>query len=211
MKKIWAAALMAALMIVQQDAIAYSVSGRTIYNDAGAVVQLKGVNWFGFETTNYTVHGLWARNWKQMIQQMKDQGFNAVRLPFCPTTLRGVATSSIDYSLNPDLAGKNSLAVLDAVITELNRQGMYILLDHHRADCNSIAELWYTTNYSEAQWLADLRFVANRYRKAPRVIGIDLKNEPHGAATWGSRNNATDWTWPPAARPARCSALRRTG
>lgn len=193
MKKIWAAVLMAALMIVQQDAVAYSVNGRTIYNDSGAVVQLKGVNWFGFETTNYTVHGLWARNWKQMIQQMKDQGFNAVRLPFCPATLRGVATSSIDYSLNPDLAGKNSLAVLDAVITELNRQGMYILLDHHRADCNSIAELWYTSNYSEAQWLSDLRFVANRYKKAPRVIGIDLKNEPHGSATWGSRNNATDW------------------
>ncbi len=123
MKGIWAAVLVTALTIGQQDAIAYSVSGRTIYNDSGAVVQLKGVNWFGFDTSDHTVHGLWARNWKQMIQQMKDQGFNAVRLPFCPTTLRGVATSSIDYSLNPDLSGKNSLAVLDAVITELNRQG----------------------------------------------------------------------------------------
>ncbi len=193
MRKIWAAMLMAALVVCQHDAVADSVSGRTIYSDAGAVVQLKGVNWFGFETTNYTVHGLWARNWKQMIQQIKSQGFNAVRLPFCPTTLRGVTPSSIDYSLNPDLAGKNSLAVLDAVIAEFDRQGIYVLLDHHRLDCKLISELWYTSNYSEAQWLADLRFVANRYRSRPRVIGIDLKNEPHGAATWGTRNNASDW------------------
>ncbi len=27
----------------------------------------------------------------------------------------------------------------------------------------------------------------------PGVIGLDLKNEPHGAATWGTGNAATDW------------------
>lgn len=183
----------AAGLLASAQARAYTVSGRLIYDDAGRVVQLKGVNWFGFETTNYTVHGLWARNWKQMIQQIKAQGFNAVRLPFCPTTLRAVTPTSIDYSLNPDLAGKTSLAVLDAVIAEFDRQGLYVLLDHHRADCNTIAELWYTPSYSQAQWIADLRFVANRYRNRPRVIGLDLKNEPHGAATWGTRNTATDW------------------
>lgn len=188
-----AAMLVAAGVLTSVQATAYTVSGRHIYDDAGRIVQLKGVNWFGFETTNYTVHGLWARNWKQMIQQIKAQGFNAVRLPFCPTTLRGVTPTSIDYSLNADLAGKNSLALLDAVIAEFDRQGLYVLLDHHRADCKDIAELWYTPAYTEAQWLADLKFVANRYRNRPRVIGIDLKNEPHGAATWGTRNTATDW------------------
>lgn len=192
-------AAVAALLVAATAALgslpaaAYSVSGRQIYDDAGRVIQLKGINWFGFETTNHTVHGLWARNWKQMIQQMKDLGFNAVRLSLCPTTVRGITPSSIDYSLNPDLAGKNSLAVLDAVIAELDRQGLYVLLDHHRPDCRAISELWYTPSYPEAQWLADLRFIANRYRNRPRVIGIDLKNEPHGAATWGSRNAATDW------------------
>ena len=38
----------------------------------------------------------------------------------------------------------------------LRRRRLYVLLDHHRADCNSISELWYTPSYTEAQWLADL-------------------------------------------------------
>ena len=70
---------------------------------------------------------------------------------------------------------------------------MYILLDHHRPDCNAISELWYTNNYSETQWINDLVFVANRYKNLPYFIGVDLKNEPHGQATWGTGNNATDW------------------
>ncbi len=60
-------------------------------------------------------------------------------------------------------------------------------------DCASISELWYTGTYSQAQWLNDLRFVANRYKNVPSVIGVDLKNEPHGAATWGTGNADTDW------------------
>lgn len=181
------------LLLVSFSAASYSVSGGRILDDQGRVVQLRGVNWFGFETTNYTPHGLWARNWKEMIQQMKGQGFNAVRLPLCPSTLRGVAPNSIDYSRNADLNGLNSLQLLDKVVAEFSAQGFYILLDHHRPDCNAISELWYTSQYPESQWIADLKFLAQRYSTVSGVIGIDLKNEPHGAATWGRNNASTDW------------------
>lgn len=77
-----------------------------------------------------------------MIAQMKGLGFNAVRLPFCPDTLRGSSVGGIDYSRNPDLAGKNSLQILDMVMAELDAQGFYILLDHHRPDCYAISPLW---------------------------------------------------------------------
>ncbi len=50
-----------------------------------------------------------------------------------------------------------------------------------------------TDSYSETQWENDLTFVAKRYASVPGVIGLDLKNEPHGAATWGTGNAATDW------------------
>lgn len=173
---------------------AYSVndSGRLL-NAAGKEIRLNGVNWFGFETTNYTPHGLWAVNWKESIAQMKSAGFNAVRLPFCPATLRGVTPDSINYSANPDLSGLNSLQLMDKLVRYLSEQGMYVLLDHHRPDCNAISELWTIDGYSEAQWIADLRFVAERYKNVSGVIGLDLKNEPHGVATWGNGNNATDW------------------
>ncbi len=121
-------------------------------------------------------------------------GFNAVRIPVCPGTLQGVGVTSIDYSQNQDLVGKNSLQILDLVLAEFDRRGFHILLDHHRPDCNGgITELWYTPAYSEQAWLADLAFMANRYKLLPHVLGIDIKNEPHGAATWGVGNPATDW------------------
>jgi len=120
-------------------------------------------------------------------------GFNAVRLPFCPATLDNAPVSSIDYSKNSDLQGLGSLEVLDRVIAELDKNGIYILLDHHRPDCNAISELWYTSEYSEQDWIGDLIFLADRYSDKPSFIGIDLKNEPHGAATWGTGNPDTDW------------------
>jgi endoglucanase len=171
----------------------YTVEGNIIRDPQGQPIQLHGINWFGFETQEHVVHGLWARNWQSMIVQMKELGFNAIRVPFCPATLQASSVSSINYGLNPDLAGKNSLEILDLFLTELDAQGFYILLDHHRPDCNAISELWYTGTYSEAQWIADLVFVAQRYSHLPHFFGIDLKNEPHGPATWGTGNAATDW------------------
>ena len=170
----------------------YVASGR-VYADNGSPIALKGVNWFGFETPDHAVHGLWARKLDDMLDQMQALGFNAVRVPFCPATLQGAGVTSVDYTLNPDLAGLNSLQLFDNVIARLEKRGMYFLLDHHRPDCQAISELWTTSSYSEAQWIADLQFVATRYKANAHFLGVDLKNEPHGAATWGSGNAATDW------------------
>ncbi|MBI2601341.1 glycoside hydrolase family 5 protein [Candidatus Daviesbacteria bacterium] len=170
----------------------YTTSAGKIYKQ-GVQIKLKGVNWFGFETEIHVVHGLWSRGYKEMITQMKNLGFNAVRVPVCPATINGAEVSSIDYSKNADLQGLNSLQVLDKVLGELNNQGMYILLDHHRPDCLAISELWYTSSYSENQWIADLSNLAKRYASLQNFVGIDLKNEPHGVATWGTGNSSTDW------------------
>ena len=185
--------LFALLFLFSQQAWSYNVDNGKIYTEAGEEVNLYGVSWFGFETNNNVVHGLWARNWKDMAKQIKDTGFNAVRVPFCPATLTNKATSSINYSLNPDLQGLNSLDILDLVMEELDRLGLYILLDHHTSDCQTIDELWYTASYSEQQWINDLVFVADRYKDNDHLVGIDLKNEPHGPATWGTGDSATDW------------------
>ena len=171
-------------------------SGRIYDNSTNQEIQLRGVNWFGFqETEDYIVHGLWLRNWRSQIKQMKNIGVNAVRLPFCPAVLENKPSTKpgiINYSLNRELRYKKSLELFDLVVNELNSEQMYILLDHHTPDCDNLTELWYTDAYSEQKWLDDLAFVAERYKNLPYVIGIDLKNEPHGEATWGT-GLATDW------------------
>lgn len=173
--------------------LAYSVTAKGIVDDSGKPVALRGINWFGFETQDAVIHGLWARNWEDMIQQMKGLGFNAVRLPFCPGSLRGKAPQHINYSLNADLQGLNSQQIFDKLVKAFDSEGFFILLDFHHHDCNWISELWYTDDYSEQNWIDDLTWVAQRYRDVPGVIGLDLKHEPHGAATWGTGNLATDW------------------
>jgi len=35
--------------------------------------------------------------------------------------------------------------------------------------------------------------LAERYSGVDTVIGVDLHNEPHGPATWGSEDPDTDW------------------
>ena len=172
---------------------AYFAQGGRIYQDNGSPVSLRGVNWFGFETETNSPHGLWAREMDDMIEQMKRLGFNAVRVPISPSVLRGRPVSGIDTSLNPQLAELNSLELLDKVVAKLNAEGFYILLDHHRPDDFAISPLWYTADYSEQEWLDDLAFMAQRYREVERYIGIELKNEPHGSATWGAGDAATDW------------------
>lgn len=154
---------------------------------------MRGVNWFGFETELHTAHGLWQRNCREMIAQMQGLDINAVRIPVCPASLQGVAPGGIDYGKNPKLRGLNSLEILDKVVAELDRRDMHVLIDHHRPDCEAISELWYTDEYSEKQWINDLEFISDRYRAFPYFMGIDLKNEPHGKATWGAGKAPTDW------------------
>jgi len=174
-------------------ALAYSVSGGRIVDASGKTVQLRGLNWFGFETDTLSPHGLWARNWKEQLDHMQQLGVNALRVPLCPEAIHGGAVKGIDAKLNPDLVGKNSAELLDTFVAELDRRRMYVLLDHHRPDCSGQSELWYTETYPESTWIKDLTTLAERYRDVRHVIGIDLKNEPRGKATWGTGNLATDW------------------
>jgi len=180
-------------LLVCSASPAMHVSSGHIYDEQGNRITIRGVNWFGAETDTRVVHGLWARNMTDMLDQMKSIGFNAVRVPFCPATLQSVPTNSIDFSKNPALQGLNSLQVLDVLAGELEKRGMYFLMDHHRPDCNAISPLWYINGYTEAQWIADLKFVAARYKDYRYFLGMDLKNEPYGAARWGSGNAAVDW------------------
>src|ERR1700730_7209955 len=53
-----------------------------LVDEAGCEVQLTGINWFGFETSTFSPHGLWIRNWQSMLDQIKQAGFNTIRLPY---------------------------------------------------------------------------------------------------------------------------------
>ncbi len=166
-----------------------------IIDASGKPVLLRGVNWFGIETENHAPHGLWARDYKEMLQQIKTLGYNTIRLPFSLQSLQEEELKGIDYSIgsNQELLGKKPIEVMDAVIQEAGRQGLLILLDSHRLNDQRIPELWYGDGFTEEDWIARWQNLAERYKDQPNVIGADLKNEPHGRATWGTGDRTTDW------------------
>ena len=173
----------------------WHTSGRRILDASGNAVRIAGINWFGFETANYVVHGLWARDYKDMLNQIASLRYNTLRMPYSDDIFKsGTTPNSINfYQMNQDLQGLTSLEVLDKIIAYAGSIGLRVILDRHRPDSSGQSALWYTSSVSESTWINNLQALANRYKNNPTVVGIDLHNEPHDPATWGSGSSTTDW------------------
>jgi endoglucanase len=173
----------------------WHTSGRQILDSSNTPVRIAGINWFGFETNNYVVHGLWTRDYKAMLDQIKVTGYNTIRMPYSDDIFKsGTMPNSINfYQMNTDLQGLNSLQVMDKLVNYGGSIGLKFILDRHRPDSSGQSALWYTSTVSEATWIADLKALATRYANTPAVIGIDLHNEPHDPACWGCGDATIDW------------------
>jgi endoglucanase len=169
-------------------------SGGQIVDAAGSPVRLTGLNWFGMETNLLAPHGLWARSYGDMLDQIVQAGYNCLRLPFSNDLFNPRLTpNGIDFSKNPDLQGLDGLAILDLIVLAAANRGLKIILDQHRPDVNAQSPLWYTDHLSQSDWIAEWQALAARYLGNDAVIGADLHNEPAGPATWGSGDPKTDW------------------
>jgi len=172
-----------------------STRGSQIIDETGAPVRLSAVNWFGMETVRKAPDGLHARNWKDMMDQMAEAGFNAIRLPFsAEAILESGQPTAINGALNPDLVGLNSLQILDKIVDYADTIGMRIILDHHRSfagDGPNGNGLWYDGRFTEARWVEMWTSLAQRYAGDPTVVGADLSNEPFGAV-WNSWAGAAE-------------------
>ncbi|AKG24782.1 1,4-beta-glucanase [Calothrix sp. 336/3] len=156
---------------------------------------LRGINWFGMEINTHVPHGLWVRDYKEMLAQIKSLGYNFIRLPYSLEGIRSQNISGVDFTIgaNKELKNKTPLEVMDLIIQEAQRQGIFILLDSHCLKDSHIGELWYGDGFTEKDWIDTWVMLAKRYRKYKNVIGADLKNEPHGSASWGTNEKKTDW------------------
>jgi endoglucanase len=172
----------------------WHTDGRQILDAQNHPVRMTGINWFGAETANYAPHGLWTRNYKDMLDQIKGLKYNTLRLPYSNQLLdSGSAPNSIDLAKNPDLAGLNGLQILDKIIGYAGQIGLKVILDRHRPDSGSQSALWYTGAYPESRWIADWKTLAQHYAGNTTVVGADLHNEPHSPACWGCGDTTKDW------------------
>lgn len=183
----------------------WHTDGALILDSANNPVRIAAVNWYGFETTEEAPGGLNVQDYHTILNTIKSNGYNAIRLPFSSQMVESPAIPGIGYygasgPINTDLAGLTSLQIMDKIIAAAGTLGLRVILDNHRSEAGSSAEangLWYTSQYPETSWIYDWTFLAQRYLNNPTVIGMDLRNEPHsvgsGGACWGCGSLATDW------------------
>ncbi|HEY3839396.1 MAG TPA: cellulose binding domain-containing protein [Bryobacteraceae bacterium] len=185
-----------------QGAGYWHTNGNQLLDSSNQPVRIAGVNWYGFEGTPERPQGLWAQDYKTILNAVKSNGYNTIRVPLSDQTVEHpVVPNDINFSngMNADLAGLNSLQILDKVVAYAGQLGLKVILDNHRSDAGSGTEtgLWYTATYPESSWISDWQALATRYAGNPTIIGMDLRNEPHdanaGGACWDCGTTANDW------------------
>jgi aryl-phospho-beta-D-glucosidase BglC (GH1 family) len=193
----------------------WRTSGTQIFNPSNQPFLISGVNWYGFETRDKVAHGMWTKDYKYILNQVKQYGFNTVRIPFSNEMWESNPTpSSSKVSACPECSGKKARDILALIINYAGSIGLHVILDNHRSGAGNSAEgngLWYTSSYPESAWINDWgniqRWVhgmaqsgdtvmVNYYASDgfPIVMGYDLRNEPHtpsrasylSGATWGT-------------------------
>src|SRR5215203_930290 len=60
----------------------WRTNGTQILNPSNQSFLISGVNWYGFETRDNVVHGLWTKDYKYILDEVKQYGFNTIRIPF---------------------------------------------------------------------------------------------------------------------------------
>jgi len=177
----------------------WSVSKGIIYNDTMDIYNLSGISWFGFETQDFVVNGLWSHSVEDYIKQMRECQLNTIRIPFSAEWIL------YNYDLYPyngfvssdfENQNKKSIEILDNVFKIADKYQMKIMLDLHRLHKEYISELWYSPTdglFTEDDFFTTWFQILDRYQNHTNLIAIDLLNEPHGLATWGSSSISTDW------------------
>jgi endoglucanase len=166
----------------------------------GKRVHIKGTNWFGLETPDGVLHGLWSVSLDSILAFLSANKFNAVRIPVSVELVEKLKTGKVtdsgaapNKSTNPDLMNMTIETFLELVFKKCAEKGILVMLDMHRQQASDVLPpLWYSAGYDERRFIAAWKTLVTRYQSHWNFFACDLKNEPHFAATWGD-DAETDW------------------
>ncbi|KAG8375041.1 hypothetical protein BUALT_Bualt10G0058400 [Buddleja alternifolia] len=193
------------------NSLTLSTSSRYIVNHAtGKRVKLACVNWAS-HLEPMIAEGLEKKPLKYIAIQITKSGFNCVRFTWAtymftrPDYYNLKVSQSLDkYGLesakagiarnNPQLLNMNVVEVHNAVVTELGRNKLMVVLDNHVSQpkwCCSGRDgngFFGDASFNPNEWLQGLTQVARTYKGNPAVVGMSMRNELRG-----DHQNEADW------------------
>lgn len=145
---------------------------------------IRGINWFGIQTDCGCPHGLWVHDTLYYLDTVRNLGFNSLRIPF-----------SYEIAMNLDSPLKHECITADPFVSDFSTRkyihhlfyhagirNMTILLDFHTTK-GEITQGPYDY-INETLFLRSWDNILREYGNYKNLIGIDIKNEPHGYMDW---------------------------
>lgn len=161
--------------------------GRLLDNSVSPSTEfiLKGVSWYGMEEMYALPQGLDYRHMNNYIDFIKENGFNAIRVPLAVSSVLNDVNASMFGNRvsqsNPHLHQKSYMHILHVLITEAGSRGLLVLLDMHRLSAGDRNNpLWYDSKVSETMLINAWGRLASRYCHVFNVMGADLFNGESG-------------------------------
>jgi endoglucanase len=184
----------------------WTTNGTSILTPSGQRYVIAGVNWYGFETRNSVAHGMWTKDYKFILDLIKANGANVIRLPFSNEMWGSNPKPGANtISACSECKGKRARDIMALIVNYAGSIGLHIVLVNHRSNGGNSAQengLWYTSSYPESIWIRDWLSIQEWTHGIPQtlgapdtvivnpiasdgfptVIGFDLRNEPHTPA-----------------------------
>lgn len=165
-----------------------STDGNLIVDSQGNPVWLTGANWFGLNTTERILHGIWTLNMHDLIEEIAERGMNVLRIPIATELIKewmagDFKAAQVNFWVNKELEGMNTLEIFDRFLDAAKACGIKVVLDvHHPHQDNTGHTYWGWEKdeitlddfYSTWEWMAE------RYKNNDTIVGFDIQNEPHG-------------------------------
>src|SRR5688500_6558945 len=107
----------------------WTTSGASILTPDGQRFIIAGVNWYGFETRNAVAHGMWTKDYKFILDLIKANGSNVVRLPFS-NEMWGTnpKPGANTISACPECKGKRARDIMALIVNYAGAIGLHVVL-----------------------------------------------------------------------------------